>query len=163
MGAAVLVALEICQNPSNAGRQYFAMGFQAPNYNDTYVYCSLPRQLHDMGMGKVVMATNVEIQHIGTIGVELSYIWLQCAGQAIAYMPHHTTTKAVDLVAYEPNAFIDMNKLEVDYPFFNLYLTGGIATDDLVITVRGYIESTPVGGEPSYVSLEGYKWPLVRR
>jgi len=163
MGAAVLVALEICQNPSNAGRQYFAMGFQASNYNDTFVWCDLPKQLHDAGLGKLVLVTNVEIQHIGTIGVEFNYLWLVCAGQAVAYMPHHTTTKAVDLSAYEPNAFLNMDKLAAEQEFLCLYPSGYIATDDLVIIVRGYIESTPLAGEPSYVSLEGYKWPLVRR
>ena len=162
MGAAVESYCKVSAITSSNGRQYFNVGYTAANYNDVIVLCGVPGiNFMQAAKSKNVIIDSVSITHVGTVGVELTYIFLANAG-SVAHLPHHTTAKAVDTVWYNQIGF-------QCYPepgdiWLTIWPTGYAGTDDMTIIIRGWIEG---GGlvEPNIqpVSVEGYKWPLQRR
>ena len=166
MGAAAQGTAQISPVFDNQGRRWFNMPYTAPNYNDTLVWCSTSNTVWDVANENSLVVTNVEILHEGTVGVELTYIYLAtgAGGQQVVYLPHHTTAKAVDVHAVSNlNAFVNTNTLALGQIWLTIWPTGYVNTDDMTIFIRGYIQGTPQTGIVQAVSVEGYKWPLQRR
>ena len=162
MGAATLLGFEIA--PPAYGRRRFTINYQAANYNDVLVTCALPESIITACDQGSIVVTHISICHSGTIGVEFTYVVMIVNKSVGCYLPNYTTTKAIDTHAYD-NIDICVNPATIPTTFantwFGLYPTGYAAGDDLnSICIRGYIE-LPDAITP--VSLEGYKWPLIRR
>lgn len=161
MGAAPIATLI---TPECGGIRRFGVSYQTLNYDAATVWWSLPETLAQAASGGVLVVTDVVIQHIGTIGVVMSYVYMRQSGSLIYYMPDYATARSPDTHHYG----------QLELPFNPSVMTmtdktywlvinpvGYANTDDFsVVSVRGRIE-LPSTTTP--VSLDGYKWPLTRR
>jgi len=137
---------------------YYASGSAAA---DTLT-CAIPTQLLSESIGGNIVVTNLEVLISATAaGIKFQQVYV--AAPTSIPLKYAVSVNTVECIAWNnidiacsPDLFTQYSK---DYWIWITYKTGTLG-DDYQIYVRGYIE-TPLLIEP--VSLEGYKWPLVRR
>ena len=166
MANAVLTDSSLEDRWSIMGQRHFFYGYLAANYNDTVVLCYCPKALLDAAQDMNVVVTHLTITHAGTIGMVTDYVMLGIDQNHVEYLENWTTTRAIDVKTYSGiNLHICPRDMTAATPWVQVWPRAAtyVATDDMNINIRGYIESNQFIGPVIPTSLEGYKWPLVRR
>lgn len=174
MGAAVSNGAWMQPCVSKPNRYYWCASFTAAAWNDTSITCKLPATLKLGGYARILYVSRVTL-HIDAAAAGL------VVGNPTVGTP--ATSYGAWLEPWTPAAKVDSNRWAVDVsfpvdvidnsvwmPYFG-NLTGYGALDSAYITISGWLEvsaSEPLLPEikppsPTPVSLEGYKWPLVKR
>jgi hypothetical protein len=147
------------------GRRYFVVSYNASNFNDTSINCRYPTGAFSDGdaIGANVIVTGVSFQYATSVGAVLRP-YITVSGDPLVY---------VQLCAYATAYALDYHHIQCEVPLgptltannalLGVLPSGYAATDDLLITIIGYLQSTASQPHPLPVSLEGYKWPLNRR
>ena len=148
------------------GRRHWQLTFTVNNFNSTSVMAYMPQFLLDQAQGKTLVIEDIALQMTCKVGMYCDYVMIYADQTIVLYLDDTWT------VARKPEtrSFSDLRfhcnpgLIQPGSVFFAVYPHAATydATDDMVLIVRGYIEGAQVT-ETMPVSLEGYKWPLVRR
>jgi len=99
-------------------------------------------------------------------GIRLGYPFISFGTNTLCYLREYTTTAgASDVVTWdnlEMSAQADLVRTGEVFLWIGL-MTGMAAGDMFTVTIRGYLEATQQNELVRPVTLEGFKWPLVRR
>ena len=149
------------------GRRHFYYSYAAPNYNDTVVLCFCPQELLDAARDMNLVITHLTIVHTGTIGMQTEYVLLGVDQMRLESLENWTTTRAQDVKNYsEIDLHLRPRMLNANTAWVQVWPKAAsyVATDDLFIIVRGYIESNlEVGPSPMPVAVNELNvWPWKR-
>jgi hypothetical protein len=137
------------------------------NYNDIILEGRWPTGTAGQLLGCNLKITDLSIRHQGTIGVLMApMIPGNIAGNGV-YLHTFVTTQALDHDRYAVEVpVLPSRAVNAAQDVFIIDVVGAAATDDVFVTVVGYTENTPrepQGAPIQSVTLEGYRWPLVKR
>ena len=154
------------------GRFRFLMRYSALNLNDLSVYCVAPTVFNMGGMLKTMILEKLQIFINGAAAGVAMFPSIQTdINGAYMMLEPWTTAAAADAHIWSPSVPVNIIPFQTQdnwMAFSNL--TGYAVTDDMFIGAWGFFETEETGTNinpasrlPLSVSLEGYKWPLVRR
>lgn len=131
-------------DPPNMRRQNFHACWTIGNYNDTSASCAFPSGLLEMAGNRRIIITDVTLTHVTSIGVTMDNVTIETGNGSPFYLDNHTTTKAHDVWnsnhLYIPVLPTLLTPTELTFWFRIYYLANYLATDDITVFIRGYIE-----------------------
>jgi len=154
-----------------SSRRHFMIQMSGAPGATSYMQGDMPAAFADLirGFDCGVTITNVDLMVTDADsggGIRLGYPFIAFGLTNICYLREYTTTAgAYDAVTWENlELSVQADQIQTGAAFLWIGLmTGMAATDIFTMTVRGYLEANRQQEMTQPVTLEGYKWPLVRR
>ena len=150
------------QPPTYDKTQRWWFRYTASDFNDTFVGCRLPPELANALPTRRVVLDSVRIGVLSAaVGVTLSVE----TNWPFGFIGAYTTVRVRDVAAFnDTNQMLNPSAVADGTAWIQIHTGNYGANDDLYVEVLGHNELYDlVGVVAQPVSLEGYKWPLVRR